>query len=331
MDLIREGLKSHSDILLSAGLYAAQGKSFDKELILGALRAKIGLGLNDLGDLPEKMQISISDIYDWLNSSGWGGKANLAVKACVNKDVPLEWLFEAAENNFAVRDAVVDVLKKKKPSARMLKQYWSKYVSQRRRDRFLYILGICAGRDDVKSIICEGVESWIGNAPEACRGVNFSLPEIDEWRKSASSAKRAAAMYASIGRQDVPDEWIVESLDDAINSVEYAARLAREGRNFPPIRDFEPPEEVYKYCLDGVEVIASIPADAEIRGELSGKARANKALIVGIEGDFYGEKVGVSMFDKQTLYRVGDEVFIPDFDPGDNEWSTGFYFLSLRP
>ena len=223
IDLIREGLKSHSDVLLPAGLYAAQGKSFEKELVLEALMSRAGsrFELKDLGDLPERMQISGSDIRKWLNSS-CEYERYLAVRASINRSVPVGWLFDVAENEQYpdIRDAVVNVLRRWNVTARALKTYWNWYCSQQKRNVSLFILGICAGRDDVKSIIREGVESWFGNAPEACRGVNFSLAEINKWRNSVSSSERAAAMYASIGRPDVPDEWIAESLNDGVCFVE---------------------------------------------------------------------------------------------------------------
>ena len=331
MNMVRESFESRSDAVLRAGLYAAQGKKLEKELVLGVSHFA---SKEELGDLPERMQISISDIHDWLNSTS-PGRIYLATRACANKNVPLKWLFEVMEGtdryDYGAGEAAVDVLRKKNIPARTLKQYWNRYWKEDdENETYMGMLKICAGRDDVKSIIREGVNCLIECAPEACRGVNFSLSEINEWRRSRYAIERAAAMYASIGRLDVPDAWVAEALEDYDNSVEYAARLAREGRNFPPIRDFEPSGEVYKRCAGNVIVTAKIPKDAEVRGSCySEKARANKALIVDVGRDFYGERVGVSLYDKQTLYRVGDEVFIPDFDLGRKECSTGFHFYSV--
>ena len=75
---------------------------------------------------------------------------------------------------------------------------------------------------------------------------------------------------------------------------------------------------------------ATIPKDAEIRGEPGNKARANKASIVDVDGEFYGENVGVAGFDCETTYHAGDEVLIRDFYLGDGECAAGFHFFSTR-
>lgn len=331
MDLIREVLESGLGDYTRAALYAAQGKSFEKGLILDALWEikKMQPSLSNLGDLPEKMRISISEISDWLNCSPPAKR--LAVLASANKNVPLKWLFEALDDeDYFVRMAAVDVLRKKNVSTQVLRRYWDKYRSPGWYRSYLCMLEICAGRDNAKNIICEGIHSNVEIAAKACQGVNFSLSEIDKWRNSAYSFEREAAMYASIDRLDVPDAWVKELLSDNSLYVRRAAGLACKGRKFLPIRDFEPPEHVYKKCLNNVVVTAKIPADAEIRGNFRGTARANKALIMDVEGDFYGENVGVSIYDQQVLYHVGDEVLVPDFNMSEKKYSTGFYFCPCR-
>lgn len=57
---------------------------------------------------------------------------------------------------------------------------------------------------------------------------------------------------------------------------------------------------------------------------------ADKAIIKEIIGDFCGEKVGISVFDKTTAYYAGDEVKIDDFDMRNEECSTGFHFFCTR-
>ena len=99
------------------------------------------------------------------------------------------------------------------------------------------------------------------------------------------------------------------------------------GIQLPLVRTIEPPEKVYKKCLNGVIVVAEIPKDAQIRGSKDGKCRADKAKIIGIIGDFYGEKVGISTYDKKTQYWVGDVIEVENFDYSDKECSTGFHFF----
>ena len=104
----------------------------------------------------------------------------------------------------------------------------------------------------------------------------------------------------------------------------------KNGIPIPPYRAFEPPERVYKKCCGSVIVVAEIPKDAEVRGNLGKKCRANKAKIVDIIGTFAGERVGVSVWDKTTMYMVGDEIEIADFDKSDQTCSTGYHFFCTQ-
>lgn len=92
-------------------------------------------------------------------------------------------------------------------------------------------------------------------------------------------------------------------------------------------RTFDPPECVYKICLNGVIVVATIPDDAFVRGSTESKCRTNKAKIIDILGDVCGEKIGVSLFNLETCYKIGDTVEIEDFDLSRSECSTGFHFF----
>ena len=130
----------------------------------------------------------------------------------------------------------------------------------------------------------------------------LKLETIERWLKDADWRVRAAAMNA----------------------------CQKRGIPFPPSRTFEPPEKVYKKCLSGVIVVAEIPQDAHVRGKAGGKCRASRAKIVDIIGDFCGEKVGVSQYDKKTLYFIGDEVEIENFDMSNYECSQGFHFFCTK-
>lgn len=108
-----------------------------------------------------------------------------------------------------------------------------------------------------------------------------------------------------------------------------AAMNACKANNIPipVIRTIEPPEKVYKKCIGGIIVVASIPKDAQVRGSVGHKCRASKAVIVDIIGDLCGEQVGISKYDLKTLYYAGDEVEIDNFDFSNEECSTGFHFF----
>lgn len=132
--------------------------------------------------------------------------------------------------------------------------------------------------------------------------------------------------------KDVPLETIEQGLRDSDCDVRAATMNAcqEKGIPVPVIRRFEPPALVYKKCVAGVIVVATVPEDAQVRGKVGGKCRTNKAKIVDIIGDLCGEKVGISIHDLTTAYFVGDDVLVDDFDYSDEECSTGFHFFCTR-
>ena len=156
----------------------------------------------------------------------------------------------------------------------------------------------------------------------------ISLDVIKKWLKDSDWRVRAAAMNACNGRE-VPFEIIETGLKDDDFDVRTEAMKACRANNIPipVIRTIEPPDLVYKICVGDVIVVASIPKDAQVRGSFGHKCRANRAVIKQIVGDISGEQVGVSKYDLKTLYYVGDEVEVEDFDFSNEECSTGFHFF----
>jgi len=102
---------------------------------------------------------------------------------------------------------------------------------------------------------------------------------------------------------------------------------AEKGNPYPLIRSIEPLKTVYKKCLGGIIVCATIPEYAQVRGKYGDKCRASAALITNVLGIYRGQSIGVSLHDKKTTYRIGDVVEIDDFDMSDTECSTGFHFF----
>ena len=133
-------------------------------------------------------------------------------------------------------------------------------------------------------------------------------------------------------KKTLPLEVIERGLRDNDWRVRAAAMNAcqKNGIPLPVIRTVEPPEKVYKKCIGGVIVVATIPKDAQVRGNATGKCRTDKANIVEIIGEFAGENVGISIYDRTTTYFVGDEVVVDDFDYSDEECSTGYHFFFTR-
>lgn len=125
---------------------------------------------------------------------------------------------------------------------------------------------------------------------------------------------------------DMPIGILEKWLKDSDREVRQAAMNAIGKRNMIT-RTIDPPKRVYKKCWGDVIVVAEIPDDAYIRGSIGQKCRASKAKIVDIIGDFGGEKIGISTYDNETCYFIGDEIEIDDFDMSFEECSTGFHFF----
>ena len=182
----------------------------------------------------------------------------------------------------------------------------------------------------------EVIERWLKDedcdvraaAMNACQGREVPLEVIEQGLKDESWRVRAAAMNACQGRE-VPLEVIEQGLKDEDCDVRAAAMNACKANNIPipVIRTIEPPKLVYKKCVGGIIVVASIPQDAQVRGSIGHKCRASKAVIKEIIGDLCGEPVGISKYDLRTLYYAGDDVEIDNFDLSNEECSTGFHFF----
>ena len=205
-------------------------------------------------------------------------------------------------------------------------------------------MNACQGREDIPlEVIERGLKDKYCDvrlaAINACQGrEDIPLDVIERGLKDEDCVVRAAAMNACQGREDIPLDVIERGLKDEDRDVRTAAMNACQGRedislevisreDIPLLRAFEPPEKVYKKCLGGVIVVANIPKDAQVRGENGKKCRANKAVITDIIGEFQGEKIGVSIFDKTTMYKIGDVVEIEYFDISFAECSSGFHFF----
>lgn len=221
----------------------------------------------------------------------------------------------------------------------------------------------CNGRNVPLEFIEQGLngEGYIVKvaAIDACEGKNISLTIVKKWSKSRYCVFRAAAMKACVGR-DVPPELIIRGLKDEFWLVRTMALEACSGKDIPRKyikrnlkskhnnyrrshattkaresnysesacrKTFEPPAKVYKRCAHDVTVVAEIPQDAYVRGKPNQKCRASKAKIVDIIGAYCGEKIGISIYNNNIYYLIGDEIEIDDFDLGDDECSTGFHFF----
>ena len=188
----------------------------------------------------------------------------------------------------------------------------------------------------LQNIPLEIIERWLKDddcdvraaAMNACNGKDVPLEIIKRGLKDDDCDVRAAAMNACNGK-DVPLEIIERWLKDDDWRVRAAAMNAckKNGIPIPVIRTVEPPKQVYKKCVCGVIVVAEIPETAQVRGTATGKCRASEAVIVDMIGDIAGEKIGISKYDNQTIYEIGDHVVIDNFDYSNEECSTGYHFF----
>lgn len=196
------------------------------------------------------------------------------------------------------------------------------------------IMDIVGARRGGVALLSRGLKDDSANVRESASRAFYrkriSLARIGCFRKSNPflSAKRVASMYALARHKNAPIKWLVDGLKDANSDVVAAARFASSQLGLPPFKVVEIDENVYKKCLGDVIVIAEIPKDAETRGNQGKYCRSNKAKIVDIIGDFYGEKIGISCYDNDVRYQIGDYVKIPDFDFHENRFFVpGFYFF----
>jgi HEAT repeat protein len=185
-------------------------------------------------------------------------------------------------------------------------------------------MNACQSRDIPVEVIERGLQDsdWRVReaAMNACQSRDIPVEVIERGLQDSNWRVREAAMNACQGK-DIPVEVIERLLQDSDYDVRAAAINACriKGIGIPLIRTIEPPETVYKKCLSGVIVCASIPSDAQIRGSKGKKCRTNHAIVTKVIGNYHGEPVGISTYDKTTTYYEGDEIIIDDFDLSDEE------------
>jgi len=251
----------------------------------------------------EKNQLLlIKVIKRWLKHKDWEVR-KVAMNICANREIPVRLLERGLKDkHYEVREAAMKACI--------------------RRDVPLRLLELGLKDEDV------GVREA---TMDACVGRYVPLELLQRGMLDTEWSVRHAAMFACVGK-DVAVEMIERWLEDFDNEVreEFLKSHAMCGMPVPTIRQFEPPETVYKKCLGDVIVCASIPKDAHTVGGLKKYCRSSKAVITDVIGTFGGEPVGVSLQDESTTYCKGDEVFVADFDFSSTDEAPGFHFFCLR-
>ena len=90
----------------------------------------------------------------------------------------------------------------------------------------------------------------------------------------------------------------------------------------------------YKKCKNGLIVELNIPEDALRSSATTRKCRCSKAKVISItnlDGSKSEETKAISNRDSSFVYKLGETVEVPDFDPNRwNECSTGIHFFMTR-
>ena len=314
IDIIEELLLSHNSEIALAAARWCEGKTIPEETI------KKWQSFDCLAP-------RIAAIYATI------GKKLPADRPQLLRDSEREWAFRIMSDPVGA-DAVFKSFKQFPYPCSYVLEIWYNNSDSDCKYAGPLLMKIAAARSGNVALIKKGLASYNWKtqqeAAKAFVGKNVRLNTILEYSCSDRFSKRLAAMYASAGRKDVPDRWITEGFT-AAKDIATAARFAAHRSGFQPYRTVEIRGEVFKKCLNGVIVVARIPDDAEIRGRsYDGQYRSNKAEIVGIIGDFYGDAIGISTYDKKTKYRVGDKIIVHDFDFSIDTFAKGFHFFLTK-
>lgn len=313
-----------------------------------------------------KLNTNLSrECVDELRTSFDPSKRQAAMLACFCNDMPLEWVLEGLDDcDFAVKSAAMRALgcRSDVPVEQIKKMLCSEMWYEKHagvnacicKDLPLKIVRIWAGFDasnalpevfyDAAAAACidnpnvhyKTVERIMHEArtvrakrlaARAFRGRDVPVARIVYLLHSAGESAQMAGLYAYSADMPIPYVEIGEKLISKNANVRKLAATVCDKSVQRTVRVVEPAGQVYKKCAGGVIVIATIPADAQIRGNSSQGYRANKATIVDVIGTFCGEPVGVSLYDHAITYRIGDEVEISDYDFCYESMSTGFHFF----
>lgn len=307
------------------------------------------------------------EFIDELRKSYFPHRRQAAMLACVNAPLmPLEWIVDGLnDTDYAVKDAALLALKcRTDVDIRTIERwlasdiwYWrraginaciSNNISVRYICKWLkkyscdeelgyYVAAAAAGCVDNYDILDELTEAvfWEARsayakeiAAEAIAGRYWPTGKIVAMLHHPDAYVQRAGLYACMRNHSVPYVEIADKLVSSNKHVRCLASYVCDKSRPALVRVINPQNQVYKKCAGGVIVAASIPEDAQIRGDKHHGYRADKATIVDVAADFCGEPVGVSLYKHDVTYRVGKEVFVEDFDFSYECMSSGFHFFT---
>lgn len=307
------------------------------------------------------------DFVDELRKSYFSYKRQAAMLACVNSPfIPLDWVIDGLNDaDYSVKDAASLALKcRKDVDVRTIEKWLASDIWYWRRAG----INACISNDiSVKYInrwmkkfsFDDELQHYAAAAAAGCIGNCKILDELAEavfWEAKSAYAKELAAeaiagrywpsgkivamlhhpdshvqragLYACMRNHSVPYVEIGDMMVSDDQHVRCLASYVCDKTRPTLVRVINPREHVYKKCVGGVIVAASIPEDAQIRGDERHGYRADKATIVDVIGDFCGAPVGVSLYKHNVTYCVGKEVFVENFDFSYETMTTGFHFFT---
>lgn len=263
-------------------------------------------------------------VKKWLNSDEWYEKCLGLYSVTMLGDFHHMYFDKLlADIDPDVRNAAIEAFRASKISPVVIQSGYSKAASLSERISWMKI---AAGRQDVILPISPN-DMDLSEIKEA-RWIRIDDKIRDGWLKGTEKEK-AVALYSLIDEPNVPYVIVNRALRDG-NPLVYETALILAGKhNYPAHRVFEPGIPVYKNCIGNVIVLATIPPEAEVRGDPRVEGRSNLALITDIRGSFFGEPVGISFYDAVTQYRKGGFIKVDNFDYSLKDCgTTGFHFFS---
>ena len=165
--------------------------------------------------------------------------------------------------------------------------------------------------------VLEKHEKWLGGDNEGkmanLSGANLKWADLSEGDLRGANLKGADLSEASLREADLR----------GVKNVFFPLGC-------PEVGEFV----AFKKAANSMIVKLKIPANAKRSSATTRKCRCDKAIVLSIEnadGTQGEEKSVSSVYDKDFVYTVGQEVSVPNFD--DNRWnecSTGIHFFITR-
>lgn len=278
------------------------------------------------------------------------GKAMMwaATYASIGREIPYRYYEKAfrALCDEKLDEAITKVLRWRRPSVKSYNRFKETYNAK-------IVTEVYAGRKDALPYF-EPLTQY--EAPhmvstgrlvaKSYRGMDISVQHIQELSAEFCETSKFAAMYASIGRRDVPIQTIESVLNYCRNGnhrdLQKVGMIAY--MNHPqaqPMREYKAGKVgywpgnlskcTYIKCLNDVIAKVDIPETAHIcttatPGEKSNFFYTNEIKVTDIIGDFFGEKVGITDKECTRILRKGEHRYLdaPVFDPFEEQGDPGF-------